>query len=172
MRFPWPEDDTDPTPRIQVVASDPVWIGALQRVFRHPAQASLEEVQLVVTQHSDLADASHANSLLNCFETDLSEVERIASYLADRPRSLGQNLVVLLARDAFADSHDRRLAKTILHEAGVRLVLGSPQQSHQVGQLAELLLMLKVSVTSDPLAELPLPCWDPAWQQGQSGDRV
>lgn len=170
MRFPWPKESRLPN-QLHLVASDPVWIAAVRRAVCLPQKSSAVELQLKQVPQAGLQPLPASAALLTCIEVSPDEVGPLCNALLRLRRQFASKLVVLLARNAFADPPHLRATRTALHEAGARLVLDRPGQAARVRELA-FMLHRRVSPADDPLASLPIPCWDPAWQLPRPTDRV
>jgi hypothetical protein len=85
-----------------------------------------------------------------------------------RDRSLA--VVALLCRSSFTEPADRDAALELLREAGVKASISTPTQLSQLDDVLEWAASWRLPTAHDPLAELPLPCWSPAWQHG--GGRI
>jgi hypothetical protein len=161
VRYPWPLAADHRGPAIRVIADDPVWQAAIRRgVDRWRAEQDAPLGLLGFENIAALNNAATGPELLDVVLVARETLVTLAAWIAQRPA--GTSTVTLLCRRSLVEPEAHVAAERLLLEAGSREVIPTLAA---LPRLEPLISHLKSRQTShDPLTELPLPCWGPAWQ--------
>ncbi len=161
LNFPWPRSG-EAHLEVALMAHDPIWMAAVrQQVTR--CRSSLQRPLPLV--HVEKVSQLPPNSI-RIVEVAGDRLSAIGDWLV-ATRNRHWPVVALLERSTCAPSSDRAAAMKLLYEAGAGIVLAN------VDTAGELLTLLSETArraelqSTDPLDDLPLRCWDPAWQRRQ-----
>jgi hypothetical protein len=161
VRYPWPLAADHRGPAVRVVADDPVWQAALRRCVErwreeHDAPLALLRFESV----AELDDGANGLELLDVVLVTRETLSKMASWIV-RHRG-GTWTVPVLCRHSLVEPEERLVAERLLVEAGAREVIPTLAELPRLETLVSHLNSRQAGL--DPLAELPLPCWGPAWQ--------
>lgn len=161
VRYPWPSDAEALGPALRVVADDHVWQGALRRFVERSRRAHPSPLALLKFESITYLSASvESPQLLDVVLVDRDGLWELTEWISHRSSST--STVALLCRNSLVEPDDRSAAEQLLMEAGARAVI---PRLRDLGRLDALVSQLPGrGVPIDPLAELPLGCWGPAWQ--------
>lgn len=160
LQFPWPRPGEAISPAMRLVVRDPVWIAAVRgQVAKWRSSRSRSLAVIQCDRFAQLTGES-----ISVVEVTNDDLLAIGEWLQE---GWGRKLPVVaaLSRAAFATPSDRAAATAMLCEAGAKMVLDSPRNGDDLAPLLDGLL-LRDPGEADPLDDLPLPCWGPAWQRG------
>ena len=161
VRYPWPLAAEHRGPAIRAIADDPVWQAGIRRCVETCREQHDSPLPLLRFENiAELDIAANGPQLLDVVLLTRETLARLAEWIAQRPA--GTSTVPLLCRRSLVEPDDRIAAERLLLEAGSRDMISTladlPRLETIVSHLNSRRPML------DPLAELPLPCWGPAWQ--------
>lgn len=163
LSFPWPEPLGMQGPGIRVVAADPIWRGGVWLAVERYRGATTRRLPFVPFESIEqLKRATCDSRLVDVLEIGRDQLSETANWIADCAAS--RNLATLLCLKTLREPPDRDAASQLLREAGAKVVIGLPRE---LGLLTELVVDVctRWGDNADPLSDLPLPCWGPAWQR-------
>jgi hypothetical protein len=161
VRYPWPLAADHRGPAVRVVADDPVWQAAVRRFVERWRQE--HDASLGLLRFENIAALKNAASGPQLLDLVLVTGETLATqarWIAERPS--GTWTVPLLCRRSLVEPNDQIAAERLLLEAGSRDVIPTLADLPRLESLVSHANSRPQKL--DPLAELPLPCWGPAWQ--------
>ena len=166
LRFPWPRDGEHANLAVRLFVRDRVWIAALRRTmarWQAQSQSRLPFVQCGTPMQLSVSELSTGS--IAVVEVSRGELGQIAEAVRHASR---RSLAVIgvLCRTSLVGADDRRAAAELLREAGAALTIRSASKADRLEEVLEWASGIHERRESDPLAELPMPCWGPAWQQG------
>lgn len=162
LRFPWPRSSEPGGLAMWLVVRDPVWLAVVRQQVERWRKRRSQRLRLVPCEKfAQLhADAIHL------VEVSDENLVGVGEWLRSRPAGIWP-VATALARSSFHEPSERNAAAALLYEAGAKLVLTSPRQASELSDLLDQTIAAAARQSVDPLSELPLRCWDPAWQRGQ-----
>jgi hypothetical protein len=144
-----------------MAAEDHGWQAAIRRcVERWRAEHDSSLALLKFENIAALASATTGPELLDLVLVTHDTLPTLAEWIAQRPA--GTSTVSLLCRRTLVEPADRIAAERLLLEAGSRDVIPALGDLPRLETIVSHLISRRPKV--DLLAELPLPCWGPAWQ--------
>lgn len=161
VRYPWPLAAEHRGPAIRVVGDDSVWQAAIRGCAErwreeHDASLALLKFESITA----LDSAATAPELLDVVLVTRESLAMLAEWIGRRPS--GTLSVPLLCRRSLVEPEVRTPAERLLFEAGSRDVISGLADLPRLETIVSHLISRRPKV--DLLAELPLPCWGPAWQ--------
>lgn len=159
LQFPWPRDDDVAGLAVRLAARDPVWIASIrQQVLQWRASRAM---RLPIVKCD--AGRQFSDSSIEVMEADEKHLLDTADWLKSlRPRRWP--IVMLLCRTEGSPFDQRAAMATLLAEAGANCVLTTPRDAYRLLEVFDHCCRRLAALERDPLDELPLPCWGPAWQ--------
>lgn len=155
-------------PRAYLVATDPLWIGAIKRAERRRSSTfPLEEV----TQLSAIPRPQRTDFQLIFAEVRRGEIADTVAWLTSRRPLATRIQFVAMVADVHTDQSQGELERGVqwLHEAGASHVVRS------VWEIPELFAAMSQAIVAgfrpNPWQSLPLPLDAQGWQPHYGGDR-
>ncbi len=156
--------------RLYLVATQPLWIGAVKRAAQHGGpgkQLRVEEVDGL----AHLPPAKRAGCQLVFVEVTRSRVAEVVAWLTAGWPLASVSHVVAMVSHAERDFSASELGSAVqwLHEAGASHVVTSVWGLAEVFEVMERVAFK--SLETDPWERLPLPLEAEGWQPHHRGDR-
>lgn len=156
--------------RVILVATTPLWIGAVKRAVRRPRPGEPLQVEQL-GQLAEVPPPPRGGSHLVLAEVTRETVPQVVQWLSSRRTLAPRWRLVALVRQAETDFSPQELetASQWLREAGASSVLTTIWELPKLFDLAHRLLAK--NLRNDPWASLPLPLESEGWQPDGCGDR-
>lgn len=164
LAFPWPKPLKMRGPGVRVAVADPVWRGSVRLVVERWREATNKYLPIVSFDSVEqLGQAAGGGPLVDVVEVGADRLLATADWIG--ARQARRNLAVLLCRQLLRDD-DREAASHLMRESGAAMVIATPRDLNLLTELISDVCSGQ-SGPSDPLCDLPLACWGPAWQQAR-----
>ncbi len=159
VAFPWPRVDEVRCRAVRLAAHDPVWIAAIRQQVDRWRSSRATNLSLVACE----SVWQFAHGTVNVVEVGRANLESVCDWLAANRKEF-RPLLALLCRSTLASPVDRAAATAMLIESGANCVLATPREAGELSQCIDHYWESQEASPADPLDNLPLPCWGPAWQ--------